>query len=366
MENKSNQDILKKEFVFSTKVSMVDKHNFYEYLWVMIDGWVSLNEWLSSVCEKLSSPFFKQKVQELIIFISSGDSFSKSMKKMPQVFSAQEVSLIEAWESTGTLSESMIKLSEDLKKIHELKNKILSALTYPFIICIFLVAAIIVVLMYVIPAIKPLFDTAGVDLPIATQALLSVSNFLIHNFALLILLVVTMVVIFVGYKNTENGKYQVDQFLLHFPLIGKVYQNYILANIASTLWRLVWAGINVVKVLNLVGKATNSPTYDMLFDDIALKVSKWEKIVVSMQDCDSTWEYFPASFLQMLSVWERTANIDKISQKINTQYEREVDYSLANMTKWIEPIAILIAWVFVVWFAFAILGAILKITQVVW
>jgi len=84
-----------------------------------------------------------------------------------------------------------------------------------------------------------------------------------------------------------------------------------------------------------------------------------------MEEVDPEGRYFPLDFLQMLSVWEKTARLEWISKKINAQYTREVDYSLANLTKWIEPIAILFAWVFVLWFAFAIFGAILKVTQTV-
>ena len=84
-----------------------------------------------------------------------------------------------------------------------------------------------------------------------------------------------------------------------------------------------------------------------------------------MEEVNTDGRYFPASFLQMLSVGERTASLEKIGKKISSQYEREVDYSLSSVTKWIEPVALLIAGVFVLWFAFAILGAILKITQVV-
>jgi type IV pilus assembly protein PilC len=84
-----------------------------------------------------------------------------------------------------------------------------------------------------------------------------------------------------------------------------------------------------------------------------------------MQEVDESHHIFPLDFLQMLSVWEKTASLDTVTKKLTDQYTREVNYSLDNLTKWIEPLAILIAWVFVLWFAFAIFGAILKVTQTV-
>lgn len=84
-----------------------------------------------------------------------------------------------------------------------------------------------------------------------------------------------------------------------------------------------------------------------------------------MAKVDEKNEFFPPDFLQMLSVGEKTASLEKVTKKINEQYTREVNYSLENLTKWIEPIAILLAGIFVLWFAFAIFGAILKVTETV-
>ena len=361
----NKQDTMNKQIIFSKKVNLVDKYNFYEYLAVMLDGGVSIEETLSSVSSKVTSPYFKEKINELKVYVSSWDSVSKSMKKIPQIFPSWEVSIVEAWEATGMLSESLSKLSDELKKVHELRNKIKTALTYPLIIFIFLFLAVLLVLTYVIPAIKPLFETSEVELPGATKALMFVSDFVSHNFPLLILVLFSVFVLFVWYKNTRTGKIQIEQFIFSFPLVWKVYKNYVLSSVSSTFWSLIGSGVSVIKTLNLVGKASNSHIYESLFDEIAQRVSRWSKIVESMKEVDPNGIYFPVDFLQMLSVWERTASLEKINKKISVGYEKEVDYSLTNLSKWIEPVAILIAWVFVLWFAFAIFWAILKVTQVV-
>lgn len=361
MENNN----LNKEFIFFKSVSIIDKYNFYEYISVMLDWWVWVTESLESVNSKISSPYFKSKIRELITYISSGDSFSKSMKKIPSIFSSSEISIIESWESIWQLSKSLMKLSEDLKKVYELRNKIKWALTYPVIIFLFLLLALAIVLTYVIPSIKPLFADAGVELPVATKSLLYTSEFVINNVWFIFLFLATAVVFFIWYKNTRAWKISIEYFLFNLPLIWKIYKNYILANIASNLSTLIWSWLNIIKALNLVSKSTNSFIYMDLFDEVIIRVSKWWWIVKSIEEIDINKEFFPSDYLQMLSVWEKTANLESISIKINKQYEKEVDYSLARLTKWIEPIAILFAWIFVLWFAFAIFWAILKVTQTV-
>lgn len=362
--NEINENIPTQYILFKS-VNTLDKANFYEYLSVMIDWGVSITEALSSVESKISSAYFHQKISELITYIQSWDSFSKAMKKMPDIFTTAEISIVEAWEQIWALVDSLSKLSEDLKKVYNLKKKVQWALTYPLIIFLFLFLAILIVLVYVIPAIIPLFANSDVTLPFATQALIETSDFVKGNFGIIILFIATMYVAYIWYKATETGREQLDHFSLHLPLVWRVYRNYLLSNISSNLWSLIWSWVSVMTTLKLIGRSCGNEVYKQLFDTIMVRVSKWDKIVDSMRDIDPLKIYFPADFTQMLSVGEKTASLEKIAKKLNNQYEKEVEYSLSALTKWIEPIAILLAWLFVTWFAFAIFGAIMKVTQTV-
>ncbi len=368
MNNLDSSNVLEVEnstFVFFKKVNYKDKYNFYEYLSVMLNSWVWMWEALIWVTEKLDNVFFKQKINEILVFISSWDSLSKAMKKNPQIFSKHEISIVEAWESTGTLDESLSSIALSIKKLDILKKKIKSSLTYPIIIFIFLFLAIIIVLTYVIPALMPLFNEAQVTLPDATRALIFTSDFLQNNWLILLFCLVSFIIFIIWYKSTEVWKARIDNLLLSLPLIWPVYRNYIISNIASTMWNLIWAGVSTLRVLRLVWKSSDSFVYEKLFEEVLLKVESGQKIVDSMREVDEDKFYFPNSYLQMLAVWEKTANMKEINEKIVDQYSREVDYSLTNLTKWIEPIAILFAAWFVLWFAFAVFGAILQVTQTI-
>ena len=148
-------------------------------------------------------------------------------------------------------------------------------------------------------------------------------------------------------------------------MIGKVYKNYLLASLSTSLWTLIASWVPVVKSLSLTGKSLENLVYETHIMTVMEKVSLWQKITDSFSVVDPEHKFFPLDFLQMLSVWEKTASLDTVTQKLTAQYTREVNYSLWNLTKWIEPLAILVAGIFVLWFAFAIFGAILKVTQTV-
>jgi len=366
MEQKNNKKERTPFYIFK-KVGIVDKYNFFEYLWALLDGGVSIGEAILTVEDKIQSAYFREKIrQDLYTYIVSGDSLSKSMKKLPFVFSAWEVAIVESWESIGLLSWSLTRLSEELKKTYELQNKVKWALTYPIIIFLFLLAALLIVLTYVIPALVPLFEDSWTELPFATKALLATSDFITHKFWLLFIIIFAFIVFFIGYEWTEKWRANIDYFKLRIPLVGKVYKNYILARIAEQLWNLVSSWVGVVKALTLVWKSSQNKVYETLLGNVIEKVMTGEKISESIQEVDKDFDFFPKDFVQMLSVWEKTATLDEVSKKINIQYTKEVSYSLARLTKWIEPLAILIAGAFVLWFAFAIFWAILKVTETVW
>ena len=153
--------------------------------------------------------------------------------------------------------------------------------------------------------------------------------------------------------------------ILEIPLIWDVYKNYLLSSISSNLGSLIGSWVSVIKSLKLTWKASKNLVYESLLEEAVLKISSWNKIVESLRKADKDWIYFPIDFLQMLSVWERTATLDKVANRISDQYTKEVDYSLWRLTKWIEPLAIAIAGLFVCWFAFAIFFAIVKVTETV-
>ncbi len=365
MTNNENSALLEKQFYFFKKVSLMDKFNFYEYLSIMLDGWVSIVSALKSVDSKIENLYFKEKISELVVFLSSGDPLHKAMKKMSDVFPQSETSIIEAWEKSGTLVDSLTSLAGEMKKLHELKSTIKTALTYPLIIIIFLVIAVMVVMTYVVPALIPLIEDAGVEKPFATVALIATSDFIVHNFMFLIISFIAVWFGIYAYSKSDDGKRMFDELFLSLPLVGKVYQNFIIASTSSVLGSLMNSWVPIIKALQLVGQSSNNVVYENLYADIALRVSSGQKLVESIIETDKQAKFFPSDFIQLLSVGEKTANIWTVCKKLNESYTREVNYSLANLTKWIEPIAILVAWVFVLWFAFAIFGAILKLTQTV-
>jgi type IV pilus assembly protein PilC len=319
----------------------------------------------NSFLEKTQNPRLYQEISKLFLFINSGDSFSTAMKKLPQTFDRREIAIIEAGEASGSIQKSFMNLSKQLREQEELRKKISGALTYPLIIMVFLAIAITVIMTYVIPKIQPLFASNNVELPAITQSLISTSDFMVNNFVLLLILVIGCIFAIQAYVKTDSGRMFFHEMALKVPLIGDVYRNYLLARIASNLGILLGAGIPILRTFALTAESSNNAVYGSAISEAIERITQGKKIVQSLRETDPEKRLFPNDFLQLMDAGEQTSTINKVCIKISDQYTREVDSSVTALVKWVEPLAILIAGVFVLWFAFGIFSAVLKITETV-
>lgn len=350
---------------FYHRISLKEKALFYEHLSNLVDGGVTLIEALKSFVEKTGNPRFFRDAGELLLLIESGDTMSIAMKKLPRTFERSEVSIIEAGEQSGTMQRSFVSLANDLRSRQELKTKLVSAMTYPAIIVIFLLVAVTIIMAYVVPKLLPLFATAGTELPFATKSLVATSSFVSTHFFLLLFAITGLLLIVWSYVSTYEGKKKLDSLLLRIPLVGRIYRNYLIVRTASMLGLLLGAGIPIIKTLKLTAESTGNVVYEEAINTVAESVGTGKKITESLESVDPKFRLFTRDFVQLIGAGEKTSTVNKVCAKIAEQYNREVDSSVAMLVKFVEPGAILVAGGFVLWFAFAIFAAVMKITETV-
>lgn len=232
-------------------------------------------------------------------------------------------------------------------------------------ILIFLVGAVLIVMTYVVPKLEPLFSSTNVELPASTQALVATSHFVGNNIVFIVVLLLIAVFAFKTYISTYQGKKRWDMFLMKIPLLGDIYRNYAIVRVASSLAILLSAGIPIIKTLRLAGESADNVMYEEALQKVADKVSSGNKLAQSMEEIDPAHLLFTQDFLQIISAGEQTSTVNKVCVKIADQYKKEVEHSLSVFVKLLEPLAILIAGLFVLWFAMAIFSAVVKITDTV-
>jgi type II secretory pathway component PulF len=349
---------------FTPHISLKDKILFYESIANLLEGGITLLgafKWLAS---RTHSGLLHETLDHTIFFIESGDSLNIAMRKFPNFYTEKEVAIIESWEQTGMLKDSFQAIAAELRMQGDLRTKVIWALTYPFVIMFFLILALTVVMTYVVPQIMPIIAELTTKISFSTRSLIFVSNFLRDNIIYIIIFIIALSLIFRGYIMTDIGRKKFDTFKIYVPIIGIIYKNYIIVQVMSTFHLLSSSGVSIVKTLRLTGASSwNTKMHDM-YAIIANEVSKGKKISEAMFDVDKEGYIFSSDIIQMIESAEKTSTVHQISKKISEQYRREVDASLEVMVKLIEPIALLLAGIFVMWFSIAIFSSIMQVVEV--
>lgn len=347
----------------SQSISLKDKILFYESIANLLEGGITILNALKWLASRTPPGLFYNTLEHTIFFIESGDSLNIAMRKFPNFFHEKEIAIIESGEQTGMLKDSFQAISRELRAQEDLRRKVIWALTYPFVILFFLVLALLVVMTYVVPQIMPIIAEMNATPSLATRSLIGMSNFFRNHFILMFIVTLASSLIFRGYVMTVSGRQWFDRVKLYMPIIGTIYKNYLIVQVMSTFQLLASSGISIVKTLKLTGAAAGNVEVESMYLYMANEISKGKKISEAMTEVDKVWYFFSSDIIQMIESAEKTSTVHQISQKISEHYRREVDASLDIMVKFIEPIALLLAGIFVMWFAIAIFSSIMQIVN---
>lgn len=352
--------------LFTHSYSLRDKVLFYESVANLLEWWVTLLSALKWFLDRTEPWDYRDVIENTIFFLESGDSMNVTMRKIPQFYGDKEIAIIESGEQTWMMGKTFAAIAREMRMQEDLRRKVYWALAYPFIIFLFLLLAIAVVMIYVIPQIMPMITEMTNDIPWTTESLIWVSDFMKNNVLYIIGFIVAWALIFYAYVSTPNGRKWIDTVKMQFPIVGKVYKNYMVVQVMDTFWLLMSSGVSILRSLKLTGSSSGNAVVALMFESISKEISAGKRVSEWFKSCDPYKIIFTSDILQMIESAEKTSTVDTTVLKIGEQYRREVDSSLAVLVKFVEPAALLWAGIFVLWFAVAIFSAIMQVVAVSW
>ncbi len=304
----------------------------------LINAKVPIVQALNILKNQVSSGKLKGIISAIGQRVESGDSLSSALARYPLVFSNLYVNLVRAAELSGTMDDALSYLANQLEKDNDMRGKVIGAVTYPVFIVGALVIVGILMFIYVLPPLVSILKEASVDLPITTKMLIFVTEFM-HKFWWLILgLFIALGVSFRMYSHTALGKYTIDNFKIHIPVFGNLYQKIYMARFARNLSTLVAGGIPIVKALESVADIVGNTVYHEIIIDTAHQVRNGKSVAAAL----SSHPEFPDILSQMTQIGESTGKLHDILEKLAIFYEKEVDNLLKNLTTLLEPIIMMI------------------------
>ena len=293
--------------------------------------------------------------------IIQGKRLGSSMKKFPGVFSDTYISMVTAGDSSGNLDIVFTKLADYLEESASIKQKVISALTYPIVLIGFSIVVIISLLAFVLPQVVGQFIKAGAELPFITKFLIGISNNIIP---ILIIFAVLFAITFYSYKNyvrkIEN-KISFDQRVLNIPLLGNFILNSELERFSSTMELLLASGTNLDVALDECSKIFDNKFLSKIVVDAKNDVVEGKDFIVSLKNEG----IFPDIFIQLISSGYRSGNLAKMFNKVSHFMKSEIENKRAIFLSLLEPVVIILMGGFIMLIVLAILIPIMQMNTLV-
>ena len=322
-----------------TSIKQKDIAVFTRQLATMMRAGVPLLQAFDIVGRGATNPRLTRLLNDIRQDVETGTSLSSAFRKHPMYFDALYCNLVEAGETGGILEALLDRLAVYQEKTVAIKNKIKSALTYPIAVMVVAFIVVAVIMIFVVPAFKDVFQSFGADLPTPTLIVIAMSEFFVRWWWAIFGGIGGGVYFFLqSWKRSEVMQKRMDRILLKVPVFGDLMYKSAVARWTRTLSTMFAAGVPLVEALDSVGGASGNAVFAEATEQIQRDVSTGSALTTSMQ----TTGIFPTMVLQMASIGEESGSLDHMLAKAAEFYEDEVDEAVKALSSLMEPFIIVI------------------------
>lgn len=302
----------------------------------LIKAGVTVVEATGILAVQTESKALKKALQAVEQDLREGNPYSESVAKHKKIFNSMFINMVKAGEVAGNMDETLEKLADDFEKQHDTVSKVKSALTYPAVIGILAIGAVIFLLVGVVPTFVTMFEDMGAELPGITKFVLNASGFMQSFWWMILLIVLGFVFAIVYMKKNKKTKYYLDYFLLRMPIFGNMLQKAALARMMRTLSSLFSSSVPILQAMSIVEKVVENEVIARVIRESRNSLEKGRSMTEPMMN---HWA-FPPLVTQMISIGESTGALDSMLSKIAEFYEKEVEQGTDRLKSLIEPIMI--------------------------
>lgn len=343
-----------------TSVPEYEKILFARNLGAMLGAGLSLARALAVIERQTRNPRLGTVVAELSSAVRRGETLHSALAHFPHIFPKLFIAMVRAGEEGGQLSQSLIVVSDQMERMYVLKKKIRGALLYPIIIVIAIIGIGVFMMINVVPTLAQTFTEMGAELPASTQAIISVSNFLVSYTVVAISGTIFFLGAIYGAVRTKLGSRLKDMFFLHIPLIGPIVKEVNAARTSRTLASLLSAGVDVITALDIVADVVQNSYFKKVVIASKEGVGKGEPLSAAFVRNE---HLYPAFVGEMMSVGEETGQLTEMMKKLAVFYEDEVDRKTKDMSTVIEPFLMIAIGGAVGFFAVAMISPIYQLSE---
>lgn len=326
----------------------------------MLLAGLPLTRALSVIERQSTNPRLKGILVAVQARITKGDQFNEALAEFPKTFNDLYIAMVKAGEESGSLSDTLQVLSQQMERSVSLRKKIKGAMMYPAVVLIIMTGIGILMMMYVMPSITDTFKGLGSDLPATTQALISASEFMTGHTILAFSLMFGIVFSIIYFFKTDIGKKVSSWSVVRLPVIGKIAKEANAAVMARTLSSLLSSGVDVLRALSITEDVVQNFYYKRIIHEAQLRVEKGTALSETFIEHK---KLYPILVGEMIAVGEETGQIAGMLKELAIFYETEVEHKTKDLSTIIEPLLMVVIGGSVGFFALAMIAPIYSLAD---
>ncbi len=356
---KTKQDLLRKKRKISAwGIKLKIKKEFFNNLSSMMRSGLGIGEAMNILVDQ-STGNFKKILQEISESVSTGQPLSVAMSFYPRVFSAFMVNTVKAGEASGNLDNNLENIAEQISKETKLISTIRQAMFYPLIVLGLSFVMAMLLSLFVLPKIMPIFIGLKVDLPTSTRFLIWFSAFT-AKYALAIVVFTVIFIIFLSWLWRQKWIKPITHYLfLHILIIKRISRAKNLAQMSRTLGTMLQSGVSIDEALQITRLSLANFYYRRSLNNIYKKIKQGYPLSEAFS---FESDLFPKLLLSLLKIGEKTGNLEKEFFHLADIYEHQVDEDSQLVSTAVEPLLLVLIGLVVGWLAISIITPIYQVT----
>ncbi len=346
---------------YSSGPTQKDVLDFTTQLAVMIRAGINLRAALDGIADQVANPKFRKILYAIKMDIESGKQFSGAIVKYPKLFGPLYVNMVRASEMSGAFATMLDRIAGYISQQLETRKMVIGASIYPGIIATMAIGVTVFLLTFVLPRFAGVFQGKESILPWPTKFLMGMSDWMVHNWWMLLGAVIAAIVGFLLFIKTDVGRYWWDRTKLQIPLFKRMFRALYVSRSLHTMGELLNAGVPMLDTIAITGDITGNLLYKKMWRRVYAAVKQGKKIQTQLNRS----KLLPISVIQMVAAGEESGRLGEVLEEVSVFYAKALRDAIKTVTGMIEPIMIIIMGSIVGFIAMAIILPIFKMSSLV-
>ncbi len=344
---------------FGSGVKTEQRITLTKNLSAMLGAGLTLSRALSVIERQTTNKYLKKILLELEEGVKSGSSFHESLALYPKVFSKLFIAMTKAGEESGKLSDTLTIVAKQMDNSYTLTKKVKGAMIYPSIILLAIFIISILMLMFVVPTLSSTFKSLNVALPVATQIIIGLSDFVKNHSIIVVGIILSTFTLGYFFFRSNTGQKLLLTVALHLPIIGDLVRETFSARAARTLSSLLSSGVEMLTAISIAGEVVGENIFGAVLIEAQERVRKGEELSKAFVE---HVKFYPIFVSEMITVGEETGKVAEMLGQVAEYYENDVSERTKDLSTIIEPLLMLVIGAFVGVFAVAMIAPIYSLS----